>query len=229
MPEPAVGHVVEKLSELSGHAVHSRSRTEEALEIIEAVVLALVAIATAWSGYQAARWDGRRAQLYAESGRMRVGAEELDTLAGQDRIYDIASFNSWIAAKAGGNQRLAAMFENRFRDEYRNAFAAWLDTDPFHNPKALPGPVFMPEYRSAKLVEAKRLSTEATAIFERGTHAEDMGDHYVRITVLLATVLLIIAIGQRFRVTSVRTGLLITAFLLLSIPMWNLLKLWRAQ
>lgn len=82
--------------------------------------------------------------------------EELDTLAGQDRLYDIATFNSWIAAKAGGNQRLAAMFENRFRDEYRNAFAAWLNTDPFNNPQALPGPVFMPEYRSAKLEEVKR-------------------------------------------------------------------------
>ena len=66
MPESAVIHVVEKLNERPDHAVHPRSRTEEVIEIIEAVVLALVAVATAWSGYQAARWDGRRAQLYAE-------------------------------------------------------------------------------------------------------------------------------------------------------------------
>ena len=51
----------------------------------------------------------------------------------------------------------------------------------------------------------------------------------MRITVLLASVLLIVAIGQRFHVTSVRTGLLIAAFLLLSIPMWNLFMLWRTQ
>ncbi|HEY6266203.1 MAG TPA: hypothetical protein VIW93_15495 [Candidatus Acidoferrum sp.] len=73
------------------------------------------------------------------------------------------------------------------------------------------------------------MNIEATATFERGTQAEDMGDRDVRITVLFSTVLLIIAIGQRFRVTSVRTGLLISAFLLLSIPMWNLFKLWHAQ
>jgi hypothetical protein len=47
--------------------------------------------------------------------------------------------------------------------------------------------------------------------------------------VLLATVLLIVAIGQRFRVTGVRTALLITAFLLLCIRMWNLFTLWRKQ
>jgi hypothetical protein len=229
MPESAVSHVVERLNELSEHAEHPRSRVGEVLEIVEAVVLALVAVATAWSGYQAARWDGRRAQLYAESSKLRVGVEELDTLAGQERIYDITTFSSWIAAKFGGNQKLAAVFENRFRDEYRNAFIAWLKTDPFNNPQALPGPVFMPEYRSAKREAAKRLNVEAAAIFERGTQAGDMGDRYVRITVLLATVLLIIAIGQRFRVTSVRTGLLITAFLLLSIPIWNLFMLWRMQ
>jgi len=56
------------------------------------------------------------------------------------------------------------------------------------------------------------LNVAASAVFEKGTHAGDMGDRYVRITVLLATVLLFTAIGQRFRVTSVRTGLLITAF-----------------
>lgn len=37
---------------------------DETLEIVEAIFLALVAIATAWSGYQAARWDGRQALLY---------------------------------------------------------------------------------------------------------------------------------------------------------------------
>jgi hypothetical protein len=229
MPESAVSHVVEKLNERSEHTAHLRSRAEELLEIVEAVVLALVAVATAWSGYQAARWDSHRAQLYAQSSKLRVGMEELDTLAGQEGIYDITTFNSWIAAKFGGNPRLAAIFESRFRDEYRSAFAAWLNTDPLNNPKALPGPVFMPEYRSAKREEAMRLNVEATAVFERGTQAGDTGDRYVRITVLLATVLLIVAIGQRFRVTTVRTGLLITAFLLLCIPMWNLFELWRTH
>jgi hypothetical protein len=36
---------------------------EEVVEILEAFLLAIVAIATAWSGYQAARWDGREAEL----------------------------------------------------------------------------------------------------------------------------------------------------------------------
>jgi len=79
----------------------SQSRWE-VIEIIEALILALVAVATAWSGYQAATWTGRRAEEYAKANRLRVTAEGLATLAGQERIYDSATFNSWLAARLDG-------------------------------------------------------------------------------------------------------------------------------
>ena len=76
----------------------------EAIEIIEAFILALVAVATAWSGYQAAEWAGKRAQEYLKADRVRVTAEGLATLAGQERIYDsdtliVGSPRSWTAKK----------------------------------------------------------------------------------------------------------------------------------
>jgi hypothetical protein len=49
----------------------------------------------------------------------------------------------------------------------------------------------------------------------------------VRITVLLATVLLITAIGQRFRFKSVRVVFMILAWLLLCLRLWQLLTLPR--
>ena len=33
---------------------------EKVIEIARVIVLAVIAIATAWSGYQAAKWDGRQ-------------------------------------------------------------------------------------------------------------------------------------------------------------------------
>jgi hypothetical protein len=42
---------------------------EELIEIAEVVVLAIVAVATAWSGYQAAKWDGRQSAQYATVNR----------------------------------------------------------------------------------------------------------------------------------------------------------------
>src|SRR3546814_20453856 len=36
------------------------------VEILEALLLAVVAVATAWSGYHAAKWDGRQAERSEE-------------------------------------------------------------------------------------------------------------------------------------------------------------------
>ena len=55
----------ERAKEEAEQEERSEHRHERALEIVEAVLLATIAIATAWSGYQAARWDGVNARDYA--------------------------------------------------------------------------------------------------------------------------------------------------------------------
>ena len=221
-----LGYVIKKLSEMRESGDTSQARFE-AIEIIEALILALVAVATAWSGYQAAQWAGKRAEQYAEATRLRVTAEGLVTLAGQERIYDSDTFNSWLAAKLNHQEEAAEFFERRFRDEYRPAFAAWLRTDPFKNAQAPPGPIFMPEYHNAKHEQFLSLNKQAAEIADRGTKSGETGDEYVRITVLLATVLLITAIGQRFSFKAVRIAFMILACLLLCLPLLQLLTLPR--
>src|ERR1041384_5055445 len=93
-----LGYVIRKLNQVRKSGNTSQSRLE-VIEIIEALILALVAVATAWSGYQAAQWAGKRAELYAKANRLRVTAEGLATLAGQERIYDSDTFNSWLASR----------------------------------------------------------------------------------------------------------------------------------
>ena len=62
----------------------------------------------------------------------------------------------------------------------------------------------MPEYHNAKHEQFLALNKQAADVADQGTKSGETGDQYVRITVLLATVLLITAIGQRFRFKSVR-------------------------
>jgi hypothetical protein len=221
-----LGYVIRKLNQVRENAPSSQSRFE-AIEVIEAVILALVAVATAWSGYQAARWAGMRAENYAEASRLRVTAEGLATLAGQERIYDSDTFNSWLAAKLDDKEKAAEFFERRFRDEYRPAFTAWLKADPFNNVQAPPGPIFMPEYHNAKHEQFLGLNKKGAEVADQGTKSGETGDQYVRITVLLATVLLITAIGQRFHFKTVRVVFMILACLLLCLPLWQLLVLPR--
>ena len=104
----------------SGTGPHS-PRTER-LEILEALVLSAVAVLTAWSSYQAASWDGKSAESYVQSAGATTRAQEQQTLAGQERLYDITTFNGWLEARVNGKAELAAAFERRFRPEYAVAF-----------------------------------------------------------------------------------------------------------
>jgi hypothetical protein len=199
------------LSEGEGKDAEPRSSKtgwEEVVEILEAFFLAIVAIATAWSGYQAARWDGREAELYAQASTIRVRADQVLTLGGQQRLLDVTTFNTWIEARFEGRRELTELYERRFSPEYRIAFDAWLATDPFSNPEAPPGPSFMPEYVNPQLERGAEMNELANRRFEEGTIARSSADDYIRTTVMLATVLFLIALSQRFRVRRVRYGVL---------------------
>jgi hypothetical protein len=198
------------------------------LEILEAVALAIVAVATAWGGYQAAKWDALSAQHYNLASRTTVYSQAKATLAGQDRLYDIVTFNGWVAAKTAGNDKLAAYYQRRFRPEYATAFAAWLKLDPFNNPSAPPGPIFMAEYTSASGQESAKLAEEANGYYEKGVNMRETGDSYLKVTVLLATVLLLTALSQRFDILGPRMAVLALAFVLLLLCSYWILTFSRA-
>ena len=229
MPEGGGGSNIEVAHHLSEHKEEEpHSRAHEMLEIAEAIVLAIVAIATAWSGYQAALWTGHQAELYGLATRYRVQAEGASTTANQERLYNASTVVEWLKAEADGKKKLADMFERRFLPEFRPAFEAWKKTDPLHNPNAPPGPQLMPQYHNAKTEQAAKLNEQADETFERGNHARERSDDYVRVTVMLATVLLLTAISQRFKVRAVRVGLAVIAALLLCLPIYRILTLPRA-
>jgi hypothetical protein len=219
--------VAHKLNEDRRHSAPHSSRSVEILEIVEAIVLALVAVTTAWSGYQAARWDGQQDEFYEQSTKLRVQAQGLQTGGGQERIYDASTVVEWIKAESGGQHKLAQLFERRFRPEFRVAFEAWKKTDPLNNPNAPPGPLMMPEYHNAKSEESAKLESKAAEFFQQGGKARGTSDAYVRATVLLATVLLLTAISQRFRTQQVRIALAVLAALLVCIPLWRIIMLPR--
>lgn len=197
------------------------------LEIVEAIVLALVAIATAWSGYQSAVWSGQQSERYAEASKLRVRAATLELRGGQLRLYDSSVAEEWMKANVRGEKELERFFERRVRAEYLPAFNAWKETDPAHNPNAPIGPAMMPEYRNADLEESAKVNEEASALFDRGTRSRERSDDYVRVTVYLATVLLMTAISQRFRIHKVRVGLASVAIVLLCLALWRIVALPR--
>ena len=111
----AVGHVhVHQPHELSDKSAETDDRPagiERVLEIVAVLLMSVTTLATAWSGYQAARWSGEQSQSFARASATRIKAQQQTTAAGQTRIDDLLYFNGWLDARQAGNRDLATVYE----------------------------------------------------------------------------------------------------------------------
>jgi membrane protein YqaA with SNARE-associated domain len=154
-------------------------RFERWSEILSALLLGLVTIATAWSGYQAARWGGEQSTLYADALSLMVESTRAATEANQLTQVDISLFTNYVNAYAAGDEELATFYYERFRPEARPAVDAWLATEPRNHPEAPPGPFQMPEYQVSLAEQASRLEERAAKLFEEGKQANENSDDYI--------------------------------------------------
>lgn len=191
-------------------------------EIISAVMLGLVAMATAWSGYQSARWGGVQSTKYSEASALRVESTRASTLAGQQTQIDVALFSNWINAYAEENEPLEAFYRERFRAEFVPPFEAWLATEPANNPDAPTSPFAMPEYQLAAARQAQDLEQQAADTFEEGRAANQRSDDYILNAVILASVLFFAGIAPRFDWLPVRVMVVVAALALLVIGIYNI-------
>jgi len=184
------------------------ARAERMLEIAAVLLLSLTTLATAWSGYQAARWSGEQSQSYARASATRTRSQIAETRGGQERIQDLLYFNRWLDADHRHDRGLAALYVRRFRPEFLPAFHAWLAQRPFTNPHAIAGPLYMPQYRLADESRADAFDHEADALYLTGTEAKSADDHYILSTVFFAAVLFFAGISLRLEWRPLRVAVL---------------------
>jgi hypothetical protein len=198
-------------------------RWEPLAEVIATLVLALATVATAWSGYQAARWGGEQSSSYSQAGALRTESVRASNQAGQRIQIDIGLFTNWVNAFAAGDQQLTGFYENRFRDEFKPAFEAWIATEPVANPDAPSTPFEMPEYRVSAAEESSILEEQAAESFAKGEAANQIGDNYILNTVFLASVLFLGGIASRFKAMSARWVILLFSLGILVFGLYNIL------
>ena len=226
MPEGTNVEVAHRLSEREDEGNH-HGRLHEFLEITEVVILAVVAVMTAWTGLQAGKWDGRQSLLYGQASSARFQADAASTLAGQQLSANASMFTALLQAHEAGSAKLQASYVRRFTPDYREAYEAWLTTDPFNNPAAPPGPGYMPSYHNPNQGAADRLNALASNTFDEGTQARENSDKYVRDTVLFASVLFLVALAQRLKAVRTRLALGAVAFGLLAFVIVSVIQLPR--
>lgn len=182
--------------------------TERRLEIVATLLLALAAVATAWSSYQAARWQGEQARSFGRANATRVESTRASGLANRQVQIDVATFIQWVDAYAHEDTRLASFYRKRFRPEFAPAVDAWIKTRPLRNPRAPLTPFAMPQYQLAANDEAEELERTAAAYSTQASGNIDRATRYVLCVVLFAASLFFAGISTRLPSTNGRTAAL---------------------
>lgn len=120
------------------HQAGGGNRHSRLVQIGEALLLSLVTIAAAWSGYAAAVWGTESRIELAQAATLRNLATRADLSALSTRNFDSSTFNAWFTAFTLDDPQKQAVAERRFRPEFKVAFDAWIATDPFRNPQSPP-------------------------------------------------------------------------------------------
>jgi hypothetical protein len=182
--------------------------SDERLEMFAAVLLALAAVATAWSSYQASRWNGEQANAFSRANAARIESTRASGLAEAQTQIDVATFIQWVDAYALGESRLADFYFKRFRKEFKPAVDAWVTTRPLRNPDAPLTPFSMPQYQLAAGGEAERLEAEAEANAVEARTNVQRATNYV-LAVVLATALFFAGMSARAGTRRLRIALLV--------------------
>ena len=157
---------IEVGKEIGEHADHGREHGGDGhgarlISVSGAVLLSVVTIVAAWSGYSAAKWGTESSLKLAKASATRTKANRAFQESLTFRTADGILFNTWFAAYLTHNPNGMRLAEKRFRPEYRVAFDAWLATHPFTNPDAPAGPQEMPQYIPTGEAQSRLLDASA--------------------------------------------------------------------
>src|SRR4029450_11016871 len=191
------------------HQPGGGNRHSRLVQIGEALLLSLVTIAAARSAYAAAVWGTESRVEPAQAATLRNLATRADLAALSTRNFDSSTFNAWFTAFTLDDPQKQAIARRRFRPEFKVAFDAWMALNPRRNPRAPPGPTYMPQYQLADQAKAEALDRQAEAASAAGNHAGGVGEDYIRVPVFLG------GIGSRSKLPTIRYALLGVGSLLL--------------
>jgi hypothetical protein len=192
------------------------------LDVIFVLILLVATLSTAFCVYQATRWNGFQAIDFGDASKYRTESVRASTTANTQIIIDVQLFTSWVDAVSKGELIQAKFIRDRFRDEFKPAFEAWLATATATNPIPPGSPFDLPEYTLAEYNESVRLEEKATAAFNDGKEANSNGDLYISNTVLFAIVLFFCGIYSRWDSIRIRKGILILTLIVFSFALYSL-------
>jgi len=192
-------------SNQTGGAASSRpAKRHNWLEIVATLLLSVAAVATAWAGYQATRWNGEQARAASRTNALRSEGARAQGLAESETEVDVATFIQWVDATAKDEDELAAFYVERFRPDFAAAFEEWVALEPLTTPGAPPSPFAMDDYRSAATAKTAAIDAEAEASAAKVSTDIQRASNYVLTVVLMSVALFFAGISTKLTAPRLR-------------------------
>jgi hypothetical protein len=165
--------------------------------------MSIVAVITAWCGFESSKWGGAMSISFSQASSLRVKSTSADSEARDARQVDVTIYSAWVAAKAEQEEEFAEYIEDRFTPAFATAFDAWEANGAME-----PSPFARADYVVAGEREAVDLAAQADAKFQEALDNNQKSDNYSLLTVLFALVLFLAAVSQRSGVEWAMKGML---------------------
>jgi hypothetical protein len=180
-------------------AIRPGVRARHRLDLLSAMVMAATTVATAWSAYQSALWNGEHTAHKALSTTAVVRVAKLSNLAVQRTSVHVTLFVHWLSALNRGDQRTADFLFARFPEPLRTAAVAWRAADSAGAATAPASPFDIPEYLVQERLDADRWEEVAAREAVAADRANRLANRYLLFTIIYASVLFFAGICGKFR------------------------------
>ncbi len=88
-----------------------RRANKQWTEIVAVVLLSLVAVMTAWCGFEASKWRGEMSIAFSQASSNRIKATDANSSSRDAFQLDAMVFAQWLVAKQNGDDELATYLQ----------------------------------------------------------------------------------------------------------------------
>jgi hypothetical protein len=196
--------------------------SEGRLELITAILLGLAALATAWAAFQGSQYDGQMLTSFTEANLNLSDANAFYSEGDQIFLQDEMLFLEYERAVYDGDTEFAQHLKDTLMSDQLIAAIEWWElpeNQDFYSPFVDENP----NYVLDSYTQADELSDATDEAFQAGQAANNTGDKYNLITVLLAASLFVLGIATGFRIVALRLAVIgIGAAIFLGATIWML-------
>jgi hypothetical protein len=168
------------------------------IDLISAAIMASATVATAWSAYQSAVWNGEEAMHRSRSTIAIVRVGKLSNLALQRTSVHVNLFVHWASAASKGDTRMADFLLARFPEPLKAATLAWRAAGHLTRDGAA-SPFDMAEYVLPEKSAAENWEGIADQESIMADRASDHSRRYMLFTTIFASALFFAGISGKIR------------------------------